>query len=81
MLQLQHFYQTKKERKLKFHKGHVKIIFLPMIAVSFPHFCPKLEHKHQEQHSGHAGDIFVVKRCIKIPKNAMLYVRVVSDES
>ena len=35
-------------------KGHVKIIFLPVIALSFTHFCSKLEqtlHKHQEQHS------------------------------
>ena len=35
-------------------KGHVKIIFLPVIALSFPHLCPKLEqtlHKNQEQHS------------------------------
>ena len=35
-------------------KRHVKIIFLPVIALSFPHFHPKLEqtlHKHQEQHS------------------------------
>ena len=64
-------------------KEHVKIIFIPVIALSFPHFCPKLEqtlHIHQGQHSRHAGDIFVFKRCIKIPKNAMLYVRVVSDE-
>ena len=44
-----------KRRIIKsFFKGHVKIIFLPVIALSFPHFCPKLEqtlHKHQEQHS------------------------------
>ena len=35
-------------------KGHVKIILLPVIALSFPHFCPKLEqtlHIHQGQHS------------------------------
>ena len=66
-----------------FDKGLVKIILLPVIALSFPHFCPKLEqtlHIHQEQHSWHTCDTFVFKRCIKIPKNAMLYVRVVSDE-
>ena len=37
-----------------FPKGHVKIIFLPVIALSFPNFCSKLEqtlNKHQEQHS------------------------------
>ena len=35
-------------------KGHVKVIFLPIIALSFPQFCHKLEqtlHKHQGQHS------------------------------
>ena len=35
-------------------KGLVKIILLPVIALSFPHFCPKLEqtlHIHQRQHS------------------------------
>ena len=35
-------------------KEHVKIIFIPVIALSFPHFCPKLEqtlHIHQGQHS------------------------------
>ena len=35
-------------------KGLVKIILLPVIALSFPHFCPKLEqtlHIHQGQHS------------------------------
>ena len=35
-------------------KGHVKIMLIPVIALSFPHFCPKLEqtlHIHQEQHS------------------------------
>ena len=35
-------------------KVHVKIIFLPVIALSFSLYCPKLEqtlHKHQEQHS------------------------------
>ena len=35
-------------------KEHVKIMLLPVIALSFPHFCPKLEqtlHIHQEQHS------------------------------
>ena len=33
---------------------HVKIIFIPVIALSFPHFCPKSEqtlHIHQGQHS------------------------------
>ena len=63
-------------------KEHVKIIFIPVIALSYPFFCSKLEqtlHKHQEQHSRHAGDIFVFKRCIGIPKNAILCVRVVSD--
>ena len=37
-----------------FDKEHVKIIFIPVIALSFPHFCPKLEqtlHIHQGQHS------------------------------
>ena len=35
-------------------KGHVKIIFLPVIALSYLFFCSKLEqtlHKHKEQHS------------------------------
>ena len=52
------------------------------IALSFPLFYPRLEqalHKHQEQHSWHAGNIFVRKRCIKIPKDAILCSRVVSD--
>ena len=46
-----------KEMELRFTdsvKGHVKIMLLPVIALSFPHFCPKLEqtsHIHQEQHS------------------------------
>ena len=65
------------------HKGHVKIIFLPVICLSFPFFCPKLEqalHKQQEQHSWHAGNIFFWKRCIEIPKNAILCVRVVFDQ-
>ena len=38
----------------KGYKGLVKIILLPVIALSFPHFCPKLEqtlHIHQGQHS------------------------------
>ena len=42
-------------------KGHVKVIFLPVIALSFPFFCPKLEQtlqRQQEQHSWHAGIIF-----------------------
>ena len=42
-------------------KGHVKIIFLLVIALLFPHFCPKLEqtlHKQQEQHCPHAVNIF-----------------------
>ena len=37
-----------------YDKGHVKIILLPVIALSYPHFCPKLEqtlHIHQGQHS------------------------------
>ena len=45
---------TKVRFKNLWTKGHVKIIFLPIIALSFPFFCPKLEHalhKHQEQHS------------------------------
>ena len=69
-------------RNLCFLKGHVKIMLLPVIALSFPHFCPKLEqtlHIHQEQHSWHAGNIFF-KQCIEIPKNAILCVRVVSDQ-
>ena len=40
--------------KAVYWKGHVKIILLPVIALSFPHFCPKLEqtlHIHQGQHS------------------------------
>ena len=35
-------------------KEHVKIIFIPVIALSFPHFRPKLKqtlHIHQGQHS------------------------------
>ena len=35
-------------------KGHVKIILLLVIALSYPFFCSKLEqtlHKQQEQHS------------------------------
>ena len=43
-------------------KGRVKITFLPVIALSFPLFCLKLEqslHKHQEQHSWHAGNIYI----------------------
>ena len=40
--------------KKAYLKGLVKIILLPVIALSFPHFCPKLEqtlHIHQGQHS------------------------------
>ena len=36
------------------NKGQVKIILLPVIALSFPLFFPKLEqalHQQQEQHS------------------------------
>ena len=58
-------------------------MLIPVIALSFPHFCPKLEqtlHIHQEQHSWHAGNILFWKQCIKIPKNAILCVRVVSDQ-
>ena len=65
------------------HKGHVKIIFLPVIALSFLFFCPKLEqtlHKEQEQNSSHPGNTFFGKKCIEIPKNAILCVRVVSDQ-
>ena len=64
-------------------KGHVKIMLIPVIALSFPHFCPKLErtlHIHQEQHSWHAGNILFWKQCIEIPKYAILWVRVVSDQ-
>ena len=49
--------EGKSERRIKLaikDKGHVKIILLPVIALSFPHFCPKLEqtlHIHQGQHS------------------------------
>ena len=38
----------------KYYKGHVKIILLPVIALSYPFVCSKLEqtlHKQQEQHS------------------------------
>ena len=66
----------------KKRKGHVKIIFLPIIALSFPFIFPKLEqtlHKQQEQHSWHAGNIFFWKKCTEIPKNAILCVRVGSD--
>ena len=41
-------------QKEQFLKGHIKIIFIPVTALSFPLFRPKLEqalHKHQEQHS------------------------------
>ena len=58
-------------------------MLIPVIALSFPHFCPKLEqtlHIHQEQHSWHAGNIFFWKQCIEIPENAILCVRVVSDQ-
>ena len=52
-------------------KGHVTIIFLPVIALSFLFFCPKLEqalHKQQEQHSWHVGDIFFKKGASKYLK-------------
>ena len=42
------------KQKPAVYKGLVKIILLPVIALSFPHFCPKLEqtlHIHQGQHS------------------------------
>ena len=57
----------------KANKEHVKIIFIPVIALSYPFFCSKLEqtlHKHQEQHSWHAGKIFLekgVSKYLKIP--------------
>ena len=53
------------------------------MALSYPFFCSKLEqtlHKQQEQHSWHAGNICFWKKCIEIPKSAMLCVRVVSDQ-
>ena len=68
---------------LPIDKGHVKIMLIPVIALSFPHFCPKLEqtlHIHQEQHSWHAGNFLFWKKCIEIPKNAILCVRVVCDQ-
>ena len=70
-------------QELNVVKEHVKIIFIPVIALSYPFFCSKLEqtlHKHQEQYSWHAGNIFFWKRCIEIPKNAILCVWVVSDQ-
>ena len=48
--------------------------FRPVIALSFQHFCPKLEqtlHRQQEQHSWQAGNIFFLKKCIERPKNAI----------
>ena len=51
----------------KHTKGHVKIIFLPVIALLFPLFCPKLEQalrKRQEQHSWHAGNFFLKKKVV-----------------
>ena len=41
-------------RQERLTEGLVKIILLSVIALSFPHFCPKLEqtlHIHQGQHS------------------------------
>ena len=46
-------------------KGHVKIIFLLVIALSFPFFCPKLEQALHKQ---------------QILKNAILCVGVISDQ-
>ena len=46
-------------------RGHVKIIFLPVIALSSSFFCPKLEqalHKQQEYHSWHDGNIFFFEK-------------------
>ena len=52
-----------------FSKDMSKIIFLHVIALSFLLFSPKLEqalHKQQEQHSWHAGNVYLWKRCIEI---------------
>ena len=46
-------------------KGRVKILFLPVIALSFLFFCPKLEQALHKQ---------------QILKNAILCVGVVSDQ-
>ena len=46
-------------------RGHVKIIFLPVTALSSSFFCPKLEqalYRQQEHHSWHAGNIFFLEK-------------------
>ena len=53
-LRARHVLKCEGAGSIELPKGHVKIIFLPVIALSFSNFCPKLEqtlHKHQEQHS------------------------------
>ena len=73
---------AKPQNLVTFLKGHVKIIFLAVIALSFPFLCSKLEQTLHKQHE-QVPDmlvIFFLKKGIEIPKNAILCVRVVSDQ-
>ena len=63
------------------NKGHVKIIFLPVVALSFPFFCPKLEQALHTNNKNSIPDMLVI---FFFEKDASKYLNmqfyVVSDQ-
>ena len=82
-LEITCFQVVKNERiTLKINKEHVKIIFIPVIALSYSSFAPNWNRLCTNMKNSIPDMLvyFFLKRCIEIPKNAILCARVVSGQ-